>query len=259
MAREALRARELAWILVTRNIKAQYRQSLLGYAWIFLPPLLTALVSLLIHYGGLLNTGDTGMPYPVFALTGTLLWQGFADALAGPIRTSQGFIPMLSSARFPREALLLAGLGENLFSTFSRLSILVLVFPLMGQWPPATLPLGLLGVFGLVALGWAVGLVLAPAGALYRDVEMSLGLLCMLWFFITPVIYATPASGLAATLNAVNPVSPLLDVTRRLLITGDAAGWPLFTAVWASSLAGLVLAWALFRRALPHLVKRLQA
>jgi lipopolysaccharide transport system permease protein len=66
MGRDLLASRELAWRLLVRNISAQYRQSLLGYAWAFVPPIFTSLIWIFLQSQKVLGVGDTGMPYVVY-------------------------------------------------------------------------------------------------------------------------------------------------------------------------------------------------
>ena len=86
MAHDLWASRELAWRLFVRNISAQYRQSLLGYLWAFLPPIFTTLIFVFLNSQKILNIGETGIPYPAYVMMGTLLWQGFVDALNSPIK-----------------------------------------------------------------------------------------------------------------------------------------------------------------------------
>jgi len=107
-------ARELAWRLLVRNISAQYRQSLLGYAWAFIPPLFASLIWIFLHSQRILGIGDTGMPCPVFVIIGTVLWQTFTEALNSPLQMVNQSKAMLAKINFPREALILTGVGPVL-------------------------------------------------------------------------------------------------------------------------------------------------
>ena len=116
MMSDLLASRELAWRLFVRNISAQYRQSLLGYFWAFIPPLFTTLIWVFLNSQNILDIGDTGMPYPLFVLTGTVLWQTFADALDSPLKLVSKSKAMLAKINFPREALILTRSGMVLFN-----------------------------------------------------------------------------------------------------------------------------------------------
>ena len=68
--------RELAWRLAVRDVSAQYRQSALGVLWALINPLSTTAVWLFLSNSRLVQVADTGLPYPIFVFTGTLLWVG---------------------------------------------------------------------------------------------------------------------------------------------------------------------------------------
>src|SRR3984957_18917231 len=78
-------SREAAWHLFARNLRSQYRQSFLGYIWILLPPLATALLWVYLNWTQTLAIRHTDIPYPIYVLTGTMLWQVFSDALYCPL------------------------------------------------------------------------------------------------------------------------------------------------------------------------------
>src|SRR5919109_977267 len=85
MRRDLAASRELAWRLFVRNTNAKYRQTMLGYVWAFLPPIFTTLVFVFLRNAGFFNTPETEVPYVVFLLSGTVLWEVFADALHSPM------------------------------------------------------------------------------------------------------------------------------------------------------------------------------
>jgi len=111
MIRDLLASRELAWRLFARNIAAQYRQSALGYVWAVAPLLVTSSVFILLNAAGLLRAGDTGIPYPVYVIIGTVSFALFLDALnvpVGAIAAARRTPPKINS---PHETLPLFGIG----------------------------------------------------------------------------------------------------------------------------------------------------
>ncbi len=252
-------SRELAWRLFVRNLSAQYRQTALGYVWAFLPPLVTALLWIFINQTGLVSIGDTRLPYPLYVLVGTLLWQVFVDAVDAPLRLMTQSQSMLARIKFPREALVLAAIGEVVFNFLIRSVLLIgtLVYfeiPLSLQ-AVACLP----GVVGIVLLGTVIGLLLSPIGLLYHDVQRAVLLLTQAWFYLTPIIYPTPTEGIGALVARFNPVAPLVIHTRELLTAGRIVSAADAAAVAAASALCLVAGWVLYRAAMPHIVERLSA
>ena len=107
IAADVWAGRELAWRLFMRDLKAQYRQTVLGYIWAFLPPMVASLTFIFLQSQGITRIESTGIAYPAFAMMGTLLWQIFADScrvaeFVGAARRVED--------QLPAEAVLLGGL-----------------------------------------------------------------------------------------------------------------------------------------------------
>ena len=79
IAQDVWAGRGLAWRLFLRDLRAGYRQTLLGYVWAFLPPLVAAATFIFLQSQGITRIEVVGIPYAAFALMGTLLWQIFVD------------------------------------------------------------------------------------------------------------------------------------------------------------------------------------
>ncbi len=259
MVIDLLASRELAWRLLVRNISAQYRQSLLGYLWAFLPPVVTTLVWVFLNSQQILNVGATDIPYPAYVMVGTLLWQGFVEALNSPIKLITSSRSMLAKINFPREALILAGLGEVLFNFAIRLVLMLVVFLWFRIAVPPTVLLAPVGILALMALGLMIGLLLAPLGMLYGDIQRGLTIITTLWFYVTPVVYPPPTTWPASQLAQINPVSQLLLTTRELLTSGTVSQPGGFLLITGITFGLMLVGWVLYRVAMPHLIARMGA
>jgi lipopolysaccharide transport system permease protein len=259
MWRDLFAARELAWRLFVRNISAQYRQSILGYLWAFLPPIVTTMTFVFLSSQSILNVDKTSIPYPAYVMLGSLLWQVFLDSTNNPLKQTIAAKSMLAKINFPREALVLSGLYEVLFNFAIRLLLLVGVFiwyKIQVSWTLLLTPIGLIG---LIALGTAIGMFLSPLGMLYEDVGRGLTIITSLWFFVTPVVYPPPKHWPFSLLSQLNPVSPLLVSTRDWLTGLPGTGLESLVIVGVLSLVMLLTSWLLYRLAMPYLIERMSA
>lgn len=247
----------VAWRLFLHSLRAGYRQSWLGYFWLLLPPLATAATWVYLNAANILRVSPTNVPYPVYVLAGTLLWQVFAESLLSPLQQLSSARKILTKSRTPHEALLLAGLVEVLFNFVVRLAMLLPVFIWFGTPWNLSLLLVPLGVLSLLVAGFTIGLALTPLGLLYQDVSRGLTLTIGFWFFLTPVIYPLPANRVGSLLGTLNPVTPLLVTTREWLTLGTPATARGFMPVVGLSLLCLGAAWLQYRLARPHLIARL--
>ena len=257
MAADLLASRELAWRLFIRDLSAQYRNSLLGYLWVFVPPLMASLPFIYLNSAGVLRMGETPIPYAAYATVGTIIWQTFVEALNSPLRTTNAARSILTRINFPREAILLSGLMQVGFSFLVRLLLLFVVFAAFGLTPAHTAPLFFVGMVSVALTGFMIGLLLTPVGLLYGDVQHSLPIASTFLMLLTPVLYPVPASGPAAIVTTINPLTPLVMTTRDWLTTGAATHAGAFVLVSLTTVTLLLLGWVAYRLALPHLIARL--
>jgi len=167
MVRDLSASRELAWRLCARNITTQYRQTVLGYFWAIGPPLMTSLLFILLNSANLLRPGDSGIPYPVYVIVGTVAFGLFVDALNMPLNVIGAARGMLPKINFPHEALLMAGVAQILvnFAVKATLVVAVLITFRVPVQPAAVL--AVIPLLGLMVMGIAAGVFLVPIGALF--------------------------------------------------------------------------------------------
>jgi lipopolysaccharide transport system permease protein len=257
MFRDLAASRGLAWRLFVRDTSAQYRQSILGYVWAFVPPLVASLPFVFLNSQGIVSVKETAIPYAAYALIGTIIWQVFVDALNAPLKSVIAAKTMLTRINFPREAILLAGLGQVIFGCLIRLVLLVAVFIWFKITPPPTAILFPVGIVALMLAGFMVGVALTPLGLLYSDVQQTLPIAAMFLMFLTPVLYPQPKAGIAGMVARWNPLTPLVTVTRDWLTIGTTEHLAGFAGVSVAVLVLLFFGWVLYRLALPHIITRI--
>lgn len=266
LPRELLRSRELLFDLVRKDVRVRYRYAALGFVWAVLEPLaLMAVLAFVFSFvlGGrtaLLTGGEGGPPYDVFLLSGLLFWQFTAVSLGNAAQSILENRNLVQKVAFTREVLPIASMGYPLLNLGIGIVILfALHLGTGGLLGPslAALPL----VFAIqLALTVGVGLFVAWANALYRDIGYMLSVAILLGFYASPVLY--PAS-LVASSGAVpewavrcyhlNPMAGLLSAYRTILFDG---AWPEASLLaWPAGAAVFMLALGIFtfRRAAPTL------
>lgn len=251
------RSRGLAWRLFIRDISALYRQSLLGYIWAFLPPIATTLTFTLLRSQSVFDVPPTNIPYPAFVFIGTLFWQTFIDTLNSPLKAVTQAKSMLTKINFPREALILAGLGECLFNFLVRVLLLVPVMLYYHISISSTILLLPIVLLGLVAMALAIGLTLVPIGALYTDISRGILLISTFWMLLTPVVYPPATAGLTGLLNSINPASLAVTTCREILIGDPLTYLPGFVVASLLALVVTGIAWVFYRLFMPILIERM--
>ncbi len=257
MLRDLIASRELAWRLMVRDLSAQYRQTYLGFLWAIILPLANALVWIFLNRSGVLKMQDTGLPYPVYVFTGTMLWAILMDALNAPLQVVTASKSMLAKIKFPREALVLAGVYETLANALIKVILLFGVLVWMGVTSQLSWLLVPLGILSLTLAGTVIGLILTPFGLLYNDVSKAIPLLMQFAMYLTPVVFAMPKDGPSATVFQLNPLTPLILTVRDWLTGLSPEHVVYFAVVNAVSIGLLFIFWGVFRLAMPILIERM--
>jgi len=206
-----------------------------------------------------INVGETDIPYPAYVMFSTSLWQTFIDAVTGPVQAVTKAKPMLARVNFPREAIILAKVGEVIFNFGIKLFLIAGIFIWFQIAVPWTIVIAPVALMHLILLGTLFGALLSPLGVLYQDVQRSLTIITGFWLVITPVVYPVPKEGLFGLLVKLNPVTPLLVTTRELATTGVLSEVPGFWVVSAGTFVGLIVVWIVFRIAMPYVVERVSS
>jgi lipopolysaccharide transport system permease protein len=259
MWHDLLASRELAWRLMVRDINSQYRQSLLGISWAFLPSIIMTIGFTLANKANVIQVGKTDLPYPVYVMFSTVLWQTFVEALNAPLQAVMLAKPLLAKVNFPREALIVAKLGEVFFNFAIKVILIVGLFIWFKVSITWNILLAPVAIIHLILLGTFIGLFLAPLGVLYQDISRGLTLITGFWLFITPIIYPVPKTGIFSLLVNFNPVTPLLVTARELATTGVISHPVEFWVVSILTFIGLILTWIVFRLAMPFVIERVSS
>lgn len=255
--RDIMAGRELAWRLFIRDLSAQYRQTYLGYIWAFLPPLVASMTFIFLNSQGIVIIDTGGIPYPAFAMMGTLLWQVFVDAIQSPINALNGARAMLAKINFPREAILMGGLYMVLFNFLVRLLLVAAVMFFWKISPNTTILFFPIAMAALLVTGFSIGLILTPIAGFYGDVGRALSMITGFWMLLTPVVYPARTEGLAGILAVWNPISPLITTARESLCGMDLSLLIPFAIIAICSLILTFLGLVGFRIAMPHLIARM--
>tara|TARA_R110000751_G_scaffold302732_1_gene416932 strand:+ start:269 stop:1114 length:846 start_codon:yes stop_codon:yes gene_type:complete len=252
-------SRFLARQLAERDIKAMYRQSYLGILWAFIMPLTTAAVWVFLNSSGTIKLSDTGIPYPVYAFSGTLIWSIIVAAINSPMQSTQAAKSILTKINFPKEALLLSGVYKLLFDSSVKILILVLFVFIYGigfHWSLLLFPVAILGA---ILVGTTVGLFLTPIGLLYKDIGKIITFGMQFLMYVTPVVYVIPTTGIMKSLMVWNPITPIVLTARDLVVGFTPEYLNYFLIVLVVCVPLLFLGLIIYRIAIPIVVERLSA
>lgn len=225
--RELKEYRYLLQNLTIRNIKAQYKSSVLGILWSLLNPLGLMLVFTIVF--SVLSAGGGPRDYPVFVLVGIIPWRFFAGSLASGSVSIVNSGGLIKKVYFPRELLPMASMLSQLVNFVFGFSVLVVFLYIFGLGLTAN-ALWVIPIL-ITQLVFSLGLsfFLSALTTFYRDVTMMLDVVLQAWFFLSPVFYSfetlfgEEAMFMGITFNPtqvmrwVNPMASIIDAYRTVL------------------------------------------
>ena len=235
-SKELWQHRELAGFLALRELKARYKQALLGAGWAILQPLIGVVVFTIV-FGRFAKVPSEGIPYPLFALVGLAVWSYTSGSVTKATQILVTNSPLVTKVYFPRVlapvAAVLPGLVDLMVSLLA-VSVLWVVYDTYPTWAIVTLPLWIM-VLVVTALG--IGLWLGTLNVSYRDINQAVTLLISMWLFITPVAY--PSSVVPQGWRAlyfVNPMAGVVEGFRWALVGVPWVGNEVFISIATSVL-----------------------
>ena len=240
--------RELLYFLTWRDLKVRYKQTLMGVAWVIAQPLFTMLV-FTVFFNRLGGFKSDGIPYPLFAYAGLLLWTFFSNAVVYGTNSLIQNANLVTKVYFPRmiipAAAVVAGLVDLAVASVLLVGIVV-YYGVAVTWGLLLAPVFVL-LTVLLALG--AGLLVSALTVKYRDLKHALPFLIQLWLFASPVIYPTSVVPERWRLwFTLNPLAGIVEGFRSSL-TGRAFDWRAAGVAAAVTLALLFVSMYVFRRA----------
>jgi lipopolysaccharide transport system permease protein len=187
--KELWRYRELFYFFTWRDIKIKYKQTVLGFLWAVLQPLLMMTI-ITLFFGTALKIPSQNLPYPVYVFSGLLVWNLFATGLGSASNSMVNNAAIIKKIYFPRLIIpvssILVALFDFLMAFILFIAILVFYRQPVAWWALFVWPVSLgLGVVATLGLGsW-----LSALNVKYRDFRYVIPFLIQVLFFLTPIIY----------------------------------------------------------------------
>jgi ABC-type polysaccharide/polyol phosphate export permease len=248
MFREQIEFRELLLQVTVRDLRLRYKQTIMGFGWaLFMPIVNTAVFSVIFTRVAPI---DVGVPYPVFAFCGLLVWNFFASTLRVSVNSLTGNISLVTKVYFPREILPLSAMFVAFVDQIVGSIVLV---GLMVYYDIGATPMLLcLPVVMIVQMAFTFGisLMLAMANLFFRDVKYLFEVLIVVWMFATSVLYPIQLlGGKAARVAQINPMTPIIDGYRDVLLFGRSPFDSAFALAAVIAVICLGAGWLVFHRA----------
>ena len=261
--RELVKHRELIENLVLRDLRVRYKNSVLGFLWSLLNPLLLMAVFTVVFTVMLPNL--TIPKFPVFVMCALLPWNFFNTSVMGGLNSIVHNGHLINKVYFPREVLPISTVFSNFVNfllAIPVLFVLIIVFHV-----PITVWLIYLPLVMVVQVAFTIGiaLLLATVNVFYRDTGVIMEVVMQAWFFLTPVFYPVDllpewatVVGIALPIRRLtyilNPMASIIASYRSVLYgftngsPPTAPAFDFFSRTIMTSLICLAVGYAVFTR-----------
>lgn len=214
--------RELFYSFALRDIKVKYKQTLLGFTWAILQPLLMMVV-FVFFFSKALNLPTSDIPAPIFYFSGLLLWNMFSSGMTNASNSMVNNANMIKKIYFPRMIIPTAGVATALFDLLMALMmffVMIIYYEINSQleinylYLSIAFPLGILMTF-LTTFG--LGSLISALNVKYRDFRYIIPFMIQFLIFVTPVIYPVTIfdeSPMVKYILALNPMSGAIMLGR---------------------------------------------
>jgi lipopolysaccharide transport system permease protein len=206
--------RSLAW----RNVRSRYKQAVLGMSWALVQPLVQVGVFTVV-FGVLANVPSGGVPYPLFALGGLVLWNVFARIVGEGAVSLVANQSLITKLFFPRIYLVIAAGASALIDLVVSLALLATLLVVFGHAPGGTVWMAVPALAGVVLLAYGTAALLSSINARWRDVQHTIPFVLQIGMFVTPVLYQnTLIPERWRWLIALNPMTGYIEVFRAAVL-----------------------------------------
>lgn len=252
--KEVWRYKDLIWLFTKRSFVVQYKQTVLGPAWLFINPILTSLIYTFV-FGGIAGMSTDGIPQIIFYLSSTAVWTYFAGCVNKNATTFTANANVFGKVYFPRLTIPISNvLGSVIqFGIQFLLVIGVLIyFVITGEvhpnwWAFSLIPLVLIHL-GIMGMGF--GIIVSSMTTKYRDLTVLITFGVQLWMYATPIVYPLSqlGDGTFKTLLMINPVTMPVEIFRYAVLGQGTINYLFLAISWAFTVVVLLFGIMVFNK-----------
>jgi len=244
--------------LVRINILADFKRSFVGLLWLFILPIISVIIWILLNGAGIIDPGDTGIPYPAYVLLSTSIWGFFAEIYKTSSNVVNNNGRMMIMTRFPHEILILERVIVHVVRFVIPFIVNIIVLYIFGirlGWAALLFPLTLIP---LLLLGLSIGMMVAIMRVIATDVSKMVDEGMRFLMFLTPIVYAPKVNvGWLSDVVHLNPLTYLIGFSRELLTQGSFYQPQAYMYCCLGTLVLFVLSLKIFLRVEPKVLERL--
>lgn len=230
--------------LIKKDIKLKYRRSYMGYLWTLLEPLFTMLV-LTVVFSKLYGRNDK--LFPVYVLTGRLLYTFFANSTKAAMKSIRSNGSMIKKVYVPKYIYPISTVLSNYIIFLLSLIVLIVVAGVLGMNPTIHLVSAVIPLFLILVMAMGVGMILATFAVFFRDLEYLWGVVLMLIMYGSAIFYEIDRVTRPETqwIFKINPLYLLIQNFRNAVYGEPLNSYALIVSTIVS-FATLIIGFLLF-------------
>jgi lipopolysaccharide transport system permease protein len=234
--RELMQYRDLLYFLVWRNIKVLYAQTILGFSWAILQPLLQILIFTVI-FGKVAKVATDGIPYFLFSTVAVIPWTYMSQSMT---QSSQSLVQgqnMLGKIYFPRLFFPLTPIFSRLVDFAISMVIIAAVAVYYRVYPTWNIVLLPFFIILMVCVSTGTGFWLSAMAIRFRDVNHAMPFVIRMLMYTAPVVYT--ASSIPENYRLIYSFNPIVTVIEgfRACVLGTPMPW---IYIWPGTLVALL-------------------
>jgi lipopolysaccharide transport system permease protein len=256
--RELLKYRELLYIIIWRDIRIKYKQSIMGIMWAIFMPLIIVAAGLLVRYSfSLLSNKPIRAEDFAGVSVKAIPWAFFVSSVRFSANSLIGNANLLTKIYFPRVVFPLAAVFSQLFDFLIASFLLIIILTCMQVGVGLALIWVPFLVFFLILLTIGFGILLSAANLFFRDVKYLVEVILTFAIFITPVFYEVSFFGKWANLLMLNPIAPILEGIYSTVVIHRNPDplWMLYSLVFSTCI--FLVAFRFFKKVEPLFAERI--
>lgn len=229
--KEVWKYRDLIWLTTKRSFTVQYKQTVLGPAWLFISPIFTSIIYAFV-FGGIAGMSTDGLPQILFYLPGTAIWSFFASCLTDNANTFTANAGVFGKVYFPRLTTPISNVLSSVIRfviQFIMVMAFLVFYSITGEVSPNwhlfwIIPLTLIHL-GIMGMG--IGIIISSMTTKYRDLKVLVSFGVSLLMYATPVVYPLSqlSDGWMKTVVLINPVTMPIELYRYALLGVGTLNW----------------------------------
>ncbi len=244
--------------LVRVGLTQQYKRSFVGIAWLFIAPAFSILLWVLLETSGMLNPGDTEIPYVAYVFLSNAIWTLFMGFYKNISETYIGRGGELLQNNFPHIIVVVEKIIITLINFVIPLVlsiVILLLFNVNISWSAFLFPIAILP---LIFLGTGLGLIFSVLKIVAIDFTTVFDTSLEFLKYVTPIVFATTVnSGILQTIMKYNPLTYLINFPRALLLNQGFPDFNLFLICSICSLLFLIFSYRFFTISSPVVFEKI--